>query len=62
MVSASLTRALALAFLVGNVSAFAPTVNFAKVSTTTSTSTTSLFMDGPEDGKKNPKWKKGDWL
>jgi len=58
MVSASLTRALALAFLVGNVSAFAPTVNFAKVSTTTSTSTTSLFMDGPEDGKKIPSGKK----
>jgi len=47
-----MTRVSALTLLLGNVSAFAPSTNFAKISST------RLYMDGPEDGKKIPSGKK----
>lgn len=53
MVSIAMTRALALAFLVGNVNAFAPAMNFARIS-----SSRLSMSDGPADGKKIPSGKK----
>jgi len=51
MVSPIMARVMALTFLVGNVSAFAPSTNLAKVSSL-------RMMDGPEDGRKIPSGKK----
>lgn len=53
MFSSSMTRALALACLIANVNAFAPSSNFAKISTSR-----LAMSDGPEDGKKIPSGKK----
>lgn len=53
MVSSTMTRVIALAVLAGNVSAFAPSSNLAKLS-----SSRLNMVDGPEDGKKIPSGKK----
>lgn len=48
-----MTRAIALAFLVGNASGFAPSLNYGKVATRL-----QMVDDGPADGKKIPSGKK----
>lgn len=53
-----MTRALALTCLFANVDAFAPAMNFAKISVPSVSSSSLNMVDGPEDGKKIPSGKK----
>lgn len=55
MVSSTMTRVAAVALLACDVNAFAPSSNLARLS---SSSSSRLHMEGPEDGKKIPSGKK----